>query len=132
MSPGLELEMHLSIARLVLCSGLACGACGAPQLSISSGGAEDWTESRWSPLYRPERDVWRGLPGYGRGPLDRPNIACDQFGHCWQPGLYDRFARKYIERPPGRAQSFPGSVWMDNRFVRPRSDIVCDRATRVC
>jgi Fels-1 Prophage Protein-like len=128
--------MPLSIARLVLCSGLVCGACGAPQLSISSGGAEDWTDSRWSPLYRPERDVWWAPPGYGRSPLNRPNTACDQFGRCWQLESSDRFARKYIERPdtrpPSWADRLPGSAWMDNRFVRPRSDVVCDRATSIC
>jgi hypothetical protein len=131
MLPGPELEMHLSIARLVLCSGLVCGACGAPQLSIYSGGAEDWTDSRWSPLYRAERDVWWALPGYGRSPLDRPYVACDRLGRCWQLGPYDRYALGHT-RPPSWAGTLPGSAWMGNRFVRPRSDVVCDQATRIC
>ena len=131
MLPGLELEMHLSIARLVLCSGLVCGACGAPQLSIYSGGAEDWTDSRWSPLYRAERDVWWALPGYGRSPLDRPYVACDRLGRCWQLGPYDRYALGHA-RPPSWAGTLPGSAWMGNRFVRPRLDVVCDQATRIC
>jgi Fels-1 Prophage Protein-like len=123
--------MHLSIARLVLCSGLVCSACGAPQLSIYSRGAEDWTDSRWSPLYRPEQDVWWALPGYGRSPLGRPYVACDRLGRCWQLGPYDRYALGHA-RPPSWAGNLPGSAWMGNRFVRPRLDVVCDQATRIC
>jgi hypothetical protein len=91
------------IARLVLCSGLVCSACGAPQLSIYSRGAEDWTDARW----------W-ALPGYGRSPLGRPYVACDRLGRCWQLGPSDRYALGHVKRPntwpPNWAGSIPGSA----------------------
>ena len=63
--PARRLEMHLVTARLVLSLALVCGACGAPQLSVSAGGARDWTDRSWL-----------GLPGYGRSPLiARPSPA---------------------------------------------------------
>jgi hypothetical protein len=87
-------------------------------------------------MHRTERDVWLALPGYGRTPLHRPTVACDSFGRCGQLGPSDRFERGYIERPdarpPGWAESLPGSARTQNRFLRPRSDVVCDRATRIC
>jgi Fels-1 Prophage Protein-like len=128
--------MHLAMAYLVLCLALICSACGAPQLSVSSGGTGAWPDPGLGPLYRAERDVWLALPGYGRSPLRRPAVACDSFGRCWQVGPSYRFAREYVERPdarpPGWAESLPGSARTEHRFVRPRSDVVCDRATRIC
>jgi hypothetical protein len=125
--------MRLAMARLGLCLALICSACGGPQLSVSSGGTRAWPDPGLG--YRTERDVWLGLPGYRRSPL-RPAVACDSFGRCWQLGPYDRFARRYVERPdahpPGWAESLPGSARTQHRFLRPRSDVVCDRATRIC
>jgi Fels-1 Prophage Protein-like len=123
--------MRVVLAQLGLCVALA--ACDTPRLSVSSGGAGAWRAPA-GPLYRTERDVWLGLPGYGSS--RRPAVACDSFGRCWQLGPYDRFARGYVERrdarPPGWAESLPGSAWMQDRFLRPRSDVVCDRASRIC
>jgi Fels-1 Prophage Protein-like len=116
--------MRLATASLVLSLALLCGACGAPQLSVSAGGTPDWTDRSWL-----------GLPGYGRSHLHRPAVACDQFGRCWQIGPYDRYARAYDRpdaEPPGWADNLPGSARTDDRFLRPRSDVVCDRATRIC
>lgn len=126
--------MHLATARLVLCLALMCSACGAPQLSVSTG-TRAWSDPGFWP-YRTERDVWMAPPGYGRSPFYRPSIACDRFGRCWQVGPFDRFARGYIERPdtrpPGWAERLPESAETHNRFLRPRSEVVCDRATRIC
>ncbi|MGH6899863.1 MAG: YcgJ family protein [Geminicoccaceae bacterium] len=120
--------MHLALARLALCLALVCSACGAPQLSVSTG-----TDPSWPPRYRTERDVWLGLPGYGRSPRYRPDVACDRFGRCWHIGPSDRHARAHPDpRPPGWAKSLPGSARTQNRFLRPRSEVVCDRASRIC
>lgn len=117
--------MHLVSARLVLSLALVCSACGAPQLSVSAGGARDWTDRSWP-----------GLPGYGRSPLYHPAVACDRFGRCWEVGPFDRYARGDIARPdaqpPGWAENLPRSARTDDRFLRPRSEVVCDRATRIC
>jgi hypothetical protein len=122
--------MRVAMAHLGLC--LALAACDTPQLSVSSGGAGAWPGPGAGPLYRAERDVW--LPGYGYP--RRPAVACDSFGRCWQLGPYDRFARGYVQRPdarpPGWAESLPGSARTQHRFLRPGSDVVCDRATRIC
>ena len=121
------------MARLALSLVLICSACGAPQLSVSTGEPRAWSDLE--PLYRTERDVWLG-PGYGRSPLHGPSVACDSFGRCWRLGPYDQLARGHIDRPdarpPGWAESLPGSAWTDGRFLRPRSEVVCDRATRIC
>lgn len=126
--------MHLATARLLLCVALACSACGAPQLSIATG-TRAWSDpGRWS-LYGTDRDLWMAPPGYGRSPFYRPSIACDHFGRCWQVGPFDRFARGYgprDTRPPRWAGRLPESAEAHDRFLRPRSGVVCDRATRIC
>jgi hypothetical protein len=131
-----SLEMHLAMGRLGLSLVLVCSACGAPQLSVSSGGTGAWPDPSLGSPYRTEREVWPGLPGYGRSPLHRPPVACDSFGRCWQLGPSDRLAHGYLERPharpPGWAEDLPGSARTQHRFLRPRSDVVCDRATRIC
>jgi hypothetical protein len=134
--PPAGLEMRVAIARLVLCLALLGSACGTPQQSVSSGGTGAWLDPGLGSVYRTERDVWLGVPDYGRGFLGRPAVACDSFGRCWRLGPSYGFARGYDERPdarpPGWAESLPGSAWTQHRFLRPRSDVVCDRATRIC
>jgi Fels-1 Prophage Protein-like len=128
-----SLKMHRAIGPLVLCLTLVCSACGTPQLSFSTGGTPTWSDSS---LYRAHRDPWLALPGYGRSPLHRPSIACDQFGRCWQLGPFDRLGRGYSgrseARPPGWAERLPDSAETHNRFLRPRSELLCDRATGIC
>jgi hypothetical protein len=117
--------MHLVTVRLVLCLTLVCAGCGAPNLSVSAGGDPDWTDRSWY-----------GLPGYGRSPPYGPGVTCDRFGRCWEVDPFDRHSRRYVARteaePPGWAENLPGSARTDNRFLRPRSEVVCDRATRIC
>jgi hypothetical protein len=128
--------MRVAMAHLGLGLALVCSACGTPQLSVSSGGAGVWPGPGLGPAYRTERDIWLAPPRYGLSPLHRPAIACDSFGRCWEVGPSYRFAREYIERPdarpPGWAESLPGSARTQHRFLRPRSDVVCDRASRIC
>jgi Fels-1 Prophage Protein-like len=121
------------MARLVLSLALICSACGAPQLSMSTG-TEGWSDPSLWPRYRTERDLWLARPGYGYSPLHRPSIACDRFGRCWELGPSDAFARGYGERrsAPGWAEDLPGSARLEDRFLRPRSEVVCDRATSIC
>lgn len=126
--------MHLATAGVVVCLALLCSACGAPQLSISTG-TRAWSDPGLGALYRTDRDLWMAPPGYGRSPFYRPSIACDHFGRCWQVGPFDRFARGYGRpdtRPPRWAERLPQSAETHNRFLRPRSEVVCDRATRIC
>jgi hypothetical protein len=83
-----------------------------------------------------DRGVWLGLPGYARSPFDRSALVCDRLGRCWRRDLDDRFddgdfGRRHAE-PPGWAERLPGSARDDDRFLRPRSNLVCDRATRIC
>ena len=116
--------MRHGVAGLALCLALACSACGAPQLSLSSGGTRGWADSSSWPWYR-ERDAWRG---YGSSRYDDPSVVCDSFGRCWH--------RRHLERPdaepPGWAENLPGSARRDDRFLRPRAELVCDRTTRIC
>jgi hypothetical protein len=126
--------MHLATPRLGLCLALLCSACGEPQLSISTG-TQAWSDPGFWPPYRTERDLWLTPPGNGRSPFHRPRIACDRFGRCWQLESFDRFARGYgwpDARPPSWAERLPESADLHGRFSRPRSDLVCDRATRIC
>ena len=126
--------MHLAKACLVLCLALICSACEAPQLSVSTG-TPAWSDPSFWPPYRAQRDLWMAFPGYGRSPFDRPSIACDRFGRCWEVGPFDRFARGYGRpdaRGPDWAERLRGSAETHNRFLRPRSNVICDRATRIC
>jgi hypothetical protein len=60
-------------------------------------------------------------------------VVCDRFGRCWRPDYDDRFDRRRVEaHPPGWAEDLPDSARADERFIRPRSGLVCDQATRVC
>jgi hypothetical protein len=117
--------MRLPTACLVVALALVCAGCGAPQVSVSAGGARDWTDRSWL-----------GLPGYGRSAPYGPAITCDRFGRCWEAGPFARDPRGYAARreadPPGWAENLPGSARTDDRFLRPRSEVVCDRATSLC
>ena len=108
--------MHPVTARLVLSLALVCSACGAPQLPGEPG-------------------IGRIGAGWGCRATG-PAVACDRFGRCWEVGPFDRHARGDIARPdaqpPGWAENLPGSAGTDDRFLRPRSEVVCDRATRIC
>ena len=122
--------MHFATAGLVLSVVLLCSACGAPQLSLSTG-TQAWSD----PGFRTERHLWLAPPGYGHSPWHRPQAVCDRFGRCWRVEPFDRFARGYgwpDARPPRWAERLPDSAQLHGRFARPRSDLVCDRATRIC
>jgi Fels-1 Prophage Protein-like len=125
--------MLLAMARLVLCLAFLCGACGA-QSSFTTG-TRAWSDPGLGPFYHAERDAWMA-PGYGPSAFYSPSIACDRYGRCWQLDPFDRFARGHRERPggrpPGWAERLPEGAPMRDRFLRPRSDVVCDRATRIC
>lgn len=132
--------MRYTLTSLALSLALVCSACGPQNAALYGSGTEVWTGPTSPPRYGAyqswERDPWLALPGYGRGPLHRPGVSCDRFGRCWRPGPSDRFARGYVERPdaqpPGWAESLPGAARTDDRFLRPRSEVVCDRASRIC
>jgi hypothetical protein len=62
----------------------------------------------------------------------RPVIACDQFGRCWQQGSGSGFRSGYGSRPPGWADDLPRRARDPDRFLRPRSGVVCDQASLVC
>jgi Fels-1 Prophage Protein-like len=127
--------MHIATARLLLCLALLCSACGAPQVSMFTSRTEAWSDSSLWPGYRTERDLWLRRPGYGSSFLHRPSIACDRFGGCWELDPSDRFPRGYSERrarPPGWAEDLPDSARLHHRFLRGGSEVVCDRATRIC
>jgi Fels-1 Prophage Protein-like len=128
--------MHVATAPFVLSLALICSACGASQLSTSTGGTGAWSDPSPWPRYRTERDLWLARPGYGYSPLHRPSIACDRFGRCWELDPFDRFARGDSERraarPPGWAENLPDSARLHHRFLRAGSEVVCDRATHIC
>ena len=131
--------MRYTLMLLTVSLTLICSACGPQNAPIYGSGTEVWMGPTSPPRYGMypswERGPWPARPGYGRSPLHRPAVTCDRFGRCWQRGASDRFARGYIERPdarpPGWAENLPGSA-RTQRFLRPGSDAVCDRATRIC
>src|ERR671918_395144 len=102
-SAGMGSEMHLAMARVVPYLALICSACGAPQLSLSTGGSPGWSD----PPYRTERDVWLARPGYGRGGLHDPAVAGDKVD-----ALRDRFS--------------------SSRLFAPERGVACNRESRVC
>jgi hypothetical protein len=63
----------------------------------------------------------------------RPVINCDAYGRCWQgsPG-YGEYGWRGGTRPPGWADDLPRRARDSDRFLRPRSGVVCDQGTRVC
>jgi Fels-1 Prophage Protein-like len=127
--------MRSTMPPLALCLALIGGACAPPQLSLSTGETGGWADSTWPPSVRTDRDVWV-LPGATRDPFHRAPVVCDQFGRCWRHDRTDRFAYGDRERraaePPGWAERLPDSAQTDDRFLSPRSGLLCDRATRIC
>lgn len=127
--------MALRVSCVALCLALACGGCG-PQLSLSAGGARGWADPGVGPFARADRDVWLGMPGYARSPFDRSAVVCDRFGRCWRRDADDHFAHRHFGRPdaepPGWAESLPDPARTRDRFLQPRSNLLCDRATRIC
>ena len=120
--------MRPTMPGLILFLALMCSACGSPQLSLSAGGQRGWGDSP----FLAERDPWPALPGYARSPFHRPGIVCDRFGRCWRAEPSPGFSYRHAARPPGWAESLPEAAQMKGRFLRPRSELVCDRATRIC
>jgi hypothetical protein len=111
--------------------------CGMPDSSTHGSGGV-WIGPTASLGYGtyPDWDLRPAYPGYGRSFRHRPAVACDSFGRCWQLEPSDPFERLYVRRshvrPPGWAENLPRSARMSDRFLRPGSDVVCDRASRLC
>lgn len=133
--------MRAALTSLIVSTGLACGACAGPEGGLHIGGSAGsgpglWyeTEPGWN------RGPLRGLPGYGLDPWRRSDVACDAFGRCWRLDATDRlgFARGWHDddlpsaRPPRWAKALPDRLRDSDRFVRPGSNLVCDRASRIC
>jgi Fels-1 Prophage Protein-like len=113
---------------------LALGGCTAPDGGSGSG---VWAGSTSALRYGtyPEwyRDLWPAYPGYGGSLRHRSAVNCDRFGRCWQLQPSDPFERRYAARArPGWAENLPRSARSSDRFLRPRSNVVCDRASRIC
>ena len=133
-------QMRYTLTLLAMSLTLAGSACAPPDTLVHGSGTEIWmgptSPQRYGMYPSREDDYGLALPGYGRGPLHRPAVACDRFGRCWQIGRSDLFARRHFERrdarPPGWAEDLPQSARMSDRFLRPRGDVVCDRASRIC
>lgn len=110
------------------------GCAGSDSLTLGSGTGVrigSGSSARYGTYW--DWDRWPAYPGYGSGLRHRPAVACDSFGRCWQLRS-DPFERRYAKRapPPRWADDLPRSAGSHDRFLRPRSDLVCDRATRVC
>ena len=141
--------MRPALARfaLVLALTLVCGACGVqPSLVVQRGAGAGWADPSLRSRH-PVDPMWdRGtrlaLPGYGLSLPHRPSVACDAFGRCWRrvPAYSGRLDLGYGHRdrpppasePPGWAGALPDHAREPGRFIRPRRDVVCDRATRIC
>lgn len=132
--------MPYTLTLIAMSLVLLCSACAPPDTLVHRSGTEVWTgpgsTMRYGMYPSREHGLWPGLPGYGRSPLHRPDLACDRFGRCWQVGPFDRFERRHAKRPdarpPGWAEDLPRSARKSDRFLRPRGDVVCDRASRIC
>jgi hypothetical protein len=126
--------MRYTITLLATFLILIGSGCAAPDSSIHRSGSG----VRLGPTSSLERnwDLWPAYPGYGRSLRHRPAVACDSFGRCWRLEPSDPFERLYIRRsdarPPGWAENLPRSARSSDRFLRPRSNLVCDRASRIC
>ncbi|MEK0085477.1 YcgJ family protein [Benzoatithermus flavus] len=125
--------------RQLLIAGLAAVlllGCGAP---FATAGADQQPV-----LVRPS--VQPPLGSLGPSPLpqtttpmprsvplpSRPAIACDQFGRCWQQSPNFGFSPGSGVRPPGWADDLPRRARDPDRFIRPRSGVVCDAASSIC
>lgn len=123
--------MLLAMSLALIGSG--CTTSGS--LGEGSGGGV-WLGPSTTLRYGSYRDLdrWPAYPGYGGSLRHRPAVACDSFGRCSQLRSSDPFERRYAARgrPPGWADDLPRSARMSDRFLRPRSNLVCDRASRIC
>ena len=126
--------MRYTITLLATFLILIGSGCAAPDSSTYRSGSG----VRLGPTSSLERnwDLWPAYPGYGRSLRHRPAVACDSFGRCWRLEPSDPFERLYVRRsdarPPGWAENLPRSARLHDRFLRPGSDVVCDRASRLC
>jgi hypothetical protein len=130
--------MRSTLTLLAASLTLIGGGCAAPDTLGQRSGGGAWIGPAASPGTYPDRDrdLWPAYPGYGGSARHRPAVACDRFGRCWQLGPADPFERLFVRRPdtrpPGWAENLPRSARMSDRFLRPGSDVVCDRSSRIC
>ncbi len=148
--------MRSALGVLLLALALAFSAAPSP-VEAGGDGVRPRVDQRYPPLHRANpglgapprlsapapRSSYRGGGHYGATPR-RPVINCDAYGRCWQSvPSYDRRygsgfgangyrAPSSGTRPPGWADDLPYRAQGYDRFVRPRSGVVCDRATSVC
>lgn len=127
-------------------------------VEAGGGGVRPRVDQRYPPLHRanpglgspprlsapaPRRSTYGR--GYYRDAPRRPVITCDPYGRCFQQvpsyrsgGAYSGRGNVYGyglpsgTRPPGWADDLPYRAQGYDRFVRPRSGVVCDRNTSVC
>jgi hypothetical protein len=75
-------------------------------------------------------------PGGGYAAPAPPSISCDPYGRCWRSPGYGGYGgygyQGYGARPPGWADDLPARARDPYRFDRPRSNVVCDDASRIC
>lgn len=122
--------MRAAMTAVTLSVTLLCSACGLPQVGVHAGGIGAWSD--------PGLARWR-TPGYKQGFAWRPALACDDFGRCWRRGPEDGWpgyglghktragpqAPRWAGDPPDHARA-------PDRFLRPRSGVICDRTTQLC
>jgi Fels-1 Prophage Protein-like len=132
------LVMRYTVTLVAALLTLVGSGCTAPGHLGHGSGTGVWFGPAASMSYGTysdrNRDLSPAFPGYGRGLRHRPAVACDSFGRCWQLRSADLFERRYAARarPPGWAEDLPRSGRSSDRFLRPRSNLVCDRASRIC
>ncbi len=132
--------MRYTLTLLAAFLTLTGSGCTAPDTLGQGSGTGVWigptASARYGPYQDRDDDFWPAYPGYGRSLRYRPAVACDSFGRCWQLRPSDPFERRYVRRPdtrpPDWAENLPRSARMSDRFLRPGSDVVCDRASRIC
>lgn len=125
-------------------------ALGAAPPAAADNGPRPRVDQRYPPLHRANPGM--GTPprlaappvrssqrrGYYDAPR-RPVINCDAYGRCWQQvpygsgyGYGSGYTGRTGTRPPGWADDLPYRAQGSDRFLRPRSGVVCDRSTSVC
>ena len=128
----------MSIGRLVLALALVAGM---PLAAARADGPKAWVDPSFPPLHQADPGWSRGarqLPPVSRRHLrQRPVIACDPYGRCWQRVPPTRWDGGYDDdrssaRPPGWADDLPRRTREPGRFLRPRDGVVCDQASGVC
>lgn len=145
--------MRAALGSLILTLAVLL-AVPAP-VEAGGGGVRPRVDQRYPPLHRanpglgapprlsaPPRTTYRGG---AYAPSRRPVITCDPYGRCFQQAPTYGSGRGYGNsygygyglpsgtRPPGWADDLPYRAQGGyDRFVRPRSGVVCDRNTSVC